>query len=724
MRPFLPMVFLQRRLLLILPLGALASLMLVLLIPHETAPIFETNAIILIDPRKETTIGGRERDVIPGSFREYSLTLVSRMSNPDVMRGALERLPSDQYPSFLDSDADADHNARRLLSRFNASEMRRTHLIGASLSGPDPTHLGATLNAVVEEFIDRMQTEQEGLYARRISYLTEERDRLEHRIEEMRNQLLAMASDIESAGFLHEHYTLHLYRIDVIDRLYWAAEADASEKRGLLQKAQADREALSALDQQALADERVMTSWALNNIEHWTYTQLQSMRGTIDGLTPENEDRRYVEERMTAMEEYRTAFKERIIRDTIENMDAIRLYNLEEDVLRAQSAYNAARRSADQLAAALETAREEANVVSTAIFRGTDIAFNIGQLRERLAAINGRIDDAEIEAKAPIRVSLEQRAVDPARPARATGRKVVAFALLLGFGGVFGFVLTVDILDNRIRAPRELELALGAPGPDPITAHTSCLSPAPVFERASVDTLDHPAIPALRDLAVRINIEYERENGRIFVLLGLNNHCGSTSLALNLAHSLTAFRERVLLLETNMRRPGMRAALEWPPAKGLETVLRGEGEWADSIRHDPARGVDVLFAEGGEQHANLQRLGAILDELRETYDIVLVDAGNVTADPDAYHVGARADAAIVIARADVSYYRDLRRAIDAMVQAGVPALTAVLTFANPLFMTRFMDRLQQPLMWLTRIHKRVRKGLERIPLLRFPRRRS
>lgn len=709
MQPFLPMVFLQRRLLIILPLGVLAALALILMMPRgTTTATYEASAMILIDPRKEPTIAGRERDVIPGSFREYSLTLVTRMSSVDVMRAALDRLAPEHYPEFLNPARSQDANAQRLLSRFRASEVRRTQLFTATLSGNAPEQLGVTLNTIVEAFIDHLQAEQEGLFARRMAYLTDERDRLEQRIEHLRSQLLTKAEDIESAGFLQENYTLHLSRVDRIDRLFWNAEFNALEQRGQLDKAKADRDRIGALDLQPLADERVMTSWALNNIEHWTYTQLQAMRGTIDGLTPENQDRRYVEERMAAMDQYRTEIKERIIIDTMNNMSAILQYNLDSDVVRARTEYEAARQVADNLQTALEEARREADDVSAAIFRGKDIAFTINQLRERLATISLRIDDAEIEAKAPIRVSLEQRAVDPGRPARTANQQVLLMAVALGFGMVFGFVLVVDVLDNRIRSPRELELALGAPGPDPVTAFSTAISPAPLFERASLDMPNHPALEALRGLATRMNMERERHQGHIFAILGINDDGGATSLAINLAHEMTAFGERVLLVETNMRRPGLRATLEWPPGHGLETVLNGGQEGGDLVRRDSARGIDVLFAEGGERPARLEKLCATIEDLGEAYDFVLIDAGNVLGDAVAYHVGAHADAAILVVREDVSLYRDLRQAIDAMVQAGVPALTAVMTFANPLFMTRFLDRLQQPLMWLTRIHKWVR----------------
>lgn len=716
-QPFLPIVFLQRRLLIILPLGALVALALVLVMPRgTTTATYEATAMVLIDPRKEPTIAGRDRDVIPGSFREYSLTLVTRMASLDVMRNTLQRLSPEEYPDFLDPEAGIERNARRLLSAFRANEMRRTQLFTASLTASEPRNLGVTLNTIVEVFIDHLQQEQEGLFARRMEYLIDERSRLEERIETMRSQLLEMAADIESAGFLHEHYTLHLNRVDMIDRLYWNAQSIALEKLGHLEKAIADRERISELDQRPLADERVMTSWALNNIEHWTYTQLQAMRGTIDGLTPENEDRMYVEERMAAMDQYRTEIKDRIISDTISNMDAIRQYTLEADVVRAQTAYDAARRTAEELRDALEQARREADRISAGIFRGKDIAFSIGQLRERLATIGLRIDDAEIEAKAPIRVSLEQRAVDPMRPARTANQKVLLVAVAMGFGAVFGFILVVDFLDNRIRSPREIELALGAPGPDPVTAFSTSITPSSVFERASLDVPDHPSLEALRGLAARMNMERERHQGHIFAVLGVNDDCGSTSLAINLAHVLTAFGERVLLIETNMRRPGLRAALELPPGKGVETALREHAECSDMIEHDLARGIDVLFTEGDRQPVPLQQLCESIRDLGSVYDFVLVDAGNVVGDATAYHVGAHADAAILVVREDVSLYRDLRQAIDAMVQAGVPALTAVLTFANPLFMTRFLDRLQQPLMGLTRIHKWVRRRLPRIPL--------
>ena len=713
-KPFDLMGFFRRRSLPILMLGSLFSLIANLLLLPFGKPVYQTDALLLLDPTKEPTLTGRERDIIPGNLGDYTRTMVSRIMSYDVVCDALERLPEGERPSFLLPASEVERNTFRLMSRIKVSEVPRTYLVSAKISASEPGSLGSVLNAVLESFLEKIHREQEHMYERRLVYLREERASIQQRIEQHRARLMALADSVESKAFLHEAYTVHFSKVEQIQRLYWEAEALRAEKEGLLEKAHRDQLDLSVLDLQPFADERVADNFGINRIEQWTYEQLQGMRAGFDGLTVGNPDRKYVETRMEAMNGYLGEYKQRVNVETIRNLREKRQFELEAEVLRAQSTFLAASNTASVLRRQLDSARDEASAISGAIFQSSDISFAVSQLRDRLNALDTRIDDCELEAKTPPRISIDKRAVNPVRP--ATTNQKVLFMLALAFG--FGFVLAVyigfDLLDNRIRSPREIEMALGTPGPDPVALYVSSVASTVDFARATLDAPDHRSVRAIRELAVRLNFERERHGGRVFVLAGLEPGCGCTALAVNVAHALSALCSDVWLAETNLDRPGLRAMLDMPSGPGLETALIQTPPWTACWKREPARGLRVLAVEGGTRPASHASLPELLGEARRSAGVVLIDAGCILSDELAYFSAIHSDAVILVAREDASLYRHLRRAVDLMVQAGVPALTAVLNHAQPLWSRQVADRLQDSLAIFSRFHRAVNARLKQI----------
>lgn len=710
-KPFDPFAFALRRGALVVALGGALSFVFHALTLPMVRPVYETDAQLMVDPTKEPTLSGRERDLIPGTVGDYMRTLASRISDYDVLQEAIRRLPPDRRPVFMDEASGMDRNIYRLMSRMRVVELPRTYLIGLSLGGTEAAGLSETLNAVLEVFIEKIGVEQERLHAGRLAYLRAERDRVCAQIEEARARMLAMAETAGSNAFLHEASTVHLSKVEQIQRLFWEAESTRADKAGLLQKALSDRETIGAMDLQPFADERVADNFGINRIEQWTYEQLQVMRAGIDGLTPENPDRQYVETRMAAMNEYLVGYKQRMNQETIRNLREKSTYELDAEVARARSALAAAADTAETLGRQLETARAEASMISEAIFQSGTSAFAVSHLRERLAAIESRMDESEMEAKAPLRISIAKRAATPGRPAHTNRKQLFLLALALGFGGVLAAALGFDLLDNRLRSIRDVEHALGAPGPDPVASFVSGLAPAPRFAHILRDLPDHPAARAIRELAVRLNTERERHGGRIFAFCDVTPGCGATAIALQTAEALSAWCPDVLVIETQVRRPGLRTATDGPAGPGLETALRGTRPWTDLVRTDDARGLRLLPAEGGERPSSLRALADLLQEARSTHAAVIVDAGDVLTDDLAYHAAIHADAAILIAREDATLYRDLRRAIDLLSQAGVPALTAVLNHARPPWADRMTDHVQRELGRVSRLHRRAMDAL-------------
>jgi hypothetical protein len=173
-------------------------------------------------------------------------------------------------------------------------EVPRSHLINLKLESDEPRFLGDAVNAVVDGFIGRLHLERERQNEKRIEYLQSERARVVERIEHEHRRLLVHAEGMANRAFLHENYTVHLNKVDQIQKLFLEADAERIARQAALAKAHSDRSTIQKLSLQPYADERVADNFGINRIEQYTYEQLQQMRVTVDGLTPGNQDRKYV----------------------------------------------------------------------------------------------------------------------------------------------------------------------------------------------------------------------------------------------------------------------------------------------------------------------------------------------------------------------------------------------------------------------------------------------
>lgn len=716
-KPFQLVAFSFRRAPLVLLAGGVICALLFLLLMPRVSPIYETQAMLMVDPAKETTLAGRERDPIPGDINKYTRNIIERIPRYDVLATAISRLDEEDYPVFLHPDRPEEANVYSLMGRIRVREVHLTYLISLTLSAEEPQGLAPVLNEVMKAFLEKMEHEQERQYVRRIDYLSAESERISVRLKEARGELQRLVDSMESKSFLQDNYTSHIYKKEMLQRMYLEAEEELSQREAILEQAIADRASIPELDLQPFADERVADNFGINRIEQWTYEQLQDLRASIDGLTPENPDRVYVEQRMDAMEAFLEQYKQRVNKETIRNIREKQQYELDLDVIQARSRYDASVKNTSRLQGLLEQATREASQVSEAIYQASAIQFRIEQLRERMTALDSRMDDAEMVAKSPIPLDIDKLALTPGVPARTNMKVISMMILALGFGSVFSFVLVFDFMDNRLRDPGEVEQALGGSGPAPIPYMSGRDLPPGSFFDASLEWPRHPSVLAVRSLAVRLELEKEKNDVRVFTVAGLNPECGVTSLALNLAHILRAGSEKILVLECNLLRPGA-ARVESGLSKGpgLWEVLQSSqlSGWQEAVQVEPRRAVHVMTAgDPGQGIPNRSAMLKLLDNVRQEYDLVLLDVSNIIDDEFACFAAVHSDAVLLVGREDVSQYRDLRRSIDMLVDARVPAVSAVLNFSRPRRVENVRNVLQKQMQFISRVHRSMHRMVRR-----------
>jgi capsular exopolysaccharide synthesis family protein len=159
---------------------------------------------------------------------------------------------------------------------------------------------------------------------------------------------------------------------------------------------------------------------------------------------------------------------------------------------------------------------------------------------------------------------------------------------------------------------------------------------------------------------------------------------GKTLTAINLALTLSeSYRRRVLLLDGDLRTPGLHTIFNVDNSTGLSEALTAPLEQSLRVQHVSAT-LAVLPAGYPlpDPMAGLssERMRRVIADARETFDWVIVDTPAIALVPDANLLTSMVDAAILVVRAESTPHDLVQRAIDTIGR--VRTLGVVLNCAN------------------------------------------
>lgn len=155
---------------------------------------------------------------------------------------------------------------------------------------------------------------------------------------------------------------------------------------------------------------------------------------------------------------------------------------------------------------------------------------------------------------------------------------------------------------------------------------------------------------------------------------------GKTTTAMALAIAAARIGCRALIVEGDMRRRSLRRALDVRARFGIHAVITGKASIQEAVVPTKDEGVFFLDAEQGipnpESVLHSQRFKALLEELAQVYDYVIVDTPPVAAFADACIVASVADGTILVVRENDTEKRDAVYAVDSLRKADANILGA------------------------------------------------
>ncbi len=145
---------------------------------------------------------------------------------------------------------------------------------------------------------------------------------------------------------------------------------------------------------------------------------------------------------------------------------------------------------------------------------------------------------------------------------------------------------------------------------------------------------------------------------------------GKTTTTVNLSISMAQTENRVLLIDTDLRKPRVHSVFGFEASPGVSNVLGRMSSLADAIRHTKYKNLDVLCA--GDRVANpaemvtSEAMMQMLDQLSKVYDYIFIDTPPLNVVSDALPLAKQSDGVVLVVRQMVSTYNELEKAVNSL----------------------------------------------------------
>jgi polysaccharide biosynthesis transport protein len=266
----------------------------------------------------------------------------------------------------------------------------------------------------------------------------------------------------------------------------------------------------------------------------------------------------------------------------------------------------------------------------------------------------------------------------PEGPYKPSLFRNLALGLLVGtmLGVLAAFAR--NYLDRTIHSPKTLESLTHRPVLGIVPRLANGVTPA----QASAD-LRSPFAEAYR--SVRTALQFATSHGLPYSLLVTSSGAseGKTTTASELARNIAQLGKRVVLVDGDMRNPSVHKVMGVSNSVGLSNVLAGAVTVEAALQASKEKGLSIITS--GPLPPNPpellagDRLAALLESLREHFDMVILDGPPVLGLADAPLLGHRAEATLLVATAEETRTDSLQGAMQRLLAARARVLGSVLT---------------------------------------------
>ncbi len=624
----------------------------ILYLHHGT--YYEAKSSVYISPTFPTTLAEeKEQDRPYDAFVQDQVQTVTRF---DILATAIQQSTPG---TWLKPKETMQQSVARLTKQLEVERVGTTFQISIALKARSPEVAAQVVNAVTRAYIDKAHREE--FYGRdeRLATLRQERSRLQQQLD---TALAAQAKLMQSLGIASiQQETANPYdaQLSKLHEDLTAAREHRMESEAqiaALKTKGGDSTALDATAQDAVAADAGLASFkaALNQRRAILIEQM-------NGLTPSNPVWKQDNSELSNLERELNNSSSDLAGKAASRIEQ----KLEADLYRTRAVEL-------QLQQELLTQTHSATGAVPRFQQAKEWSKTIERLESGYSAVDERIRSLELESSSPGSIHLSSPALAPLTPVNS---RTWMLALLLAAGSCLASMATaiaIDLLDARVYTGSDVESFLGF---------------APLGVLLDHDEFDSEVSGQyLSRLAGGLNHARNTTGAKTFLFTGLTPGGGSTTVVEKVARHLRNLNLRTLTIAaTNV--DGKVSYVTGGPAYQSSSTLKNSlsSPSKTTLPEDQKRTGETLAlniaSESGASSLPVRSgvfVANVLGEIRNEYDIVLIDSSPILISADAEHISRVADGTVLVLSSGQSTRKQLLRAARLLERLEVAGVGVVL----------------------------------------------
>lgn len=299
--------------------------------------------------------------------------------------------------------------------------------------------------------------------------------------------------------------------------------------------------------------------------------------------------------------------------------------------------------------------------------------------RSLTLAVQNRLEPKRADGQSSISLATTQDARASDSPVSPRAGLLLPAGLLFGLLCGIGIAVLTAFFDTRVRSARDIRALTNHPVIGRIPRDSSVTHDPLVVRSANHGS----TAEAFRVLRTNLDFLGVGSRNKVFTITSAGLGEGKSVTAANLSIILAESGLRVALVDCDLRRPKIAEYLGVEGAAGLSDVLVGRVEIADVLQPWGEYGLSVLPAghipPNPSELLGSQAMDAVLAELGDNFDYVILDAPPTLAVTDSAVVGKKSSGVIMIAAAGNTKKPSLDESIRTHEAVGVRVAGVVVT---------------------------------------------
>jgi polysaccharide biosynthesis transport protein len=343
------------------------------------------------------------------------------------------------------------------------------------------------------------------------------------------------------------------------------------------------------------------------------------------------------------------------------------------------------------VSAALDTAKSEEGLFKQSFDKAKGEAERVKGLEAQHAVLRKEVETNTEFHKMLLKEYKEQeiksrtiannvRIIDPPslphKPYWPKKSTIILAACFLGLLGGIGVAIAVDRLDNSVWSSNEIEEDFGVPRLTDVPDYET----TKLLEQAT-DLPDQPEFmaklnprsimaDAIRNLQTSIFLGNQDRPVRCMTISSPTPSQGKTFIAVSTATILSTERDRVVIIDADMRKPRMHKVFgKTEPGPGLSDLLLDEDKPISEVVHASSiPGLSYIMCgtpvDNPVDIIRIDRMERLIKRLKDMYDYVVFDTPPLLGFSDTQMISLHTDGIILVAREGNVAREDLREAIS------------------------------------------------------------